>query len=40
MPELEKRAVAAEGEVLHLRGKLQEAKKRAQEVERRARAAE
>ena len=40
MPEWQKRAVAAEGEVLLLRGKLQEAKQRAQGVERRATAAE
>ena len=40
MPEWQKRALAAEGEVLLLRGKLQEAKQRAQEAERRATAAE
>ena len=40
MPEWQKRPVAAEGEVLLLRGKLQEAEQRAQEVERRATAAE
>ena len=40
MPEWQKRAVAAEGEVLLLRGKLQEAEQRAQEAERRATAAE
>ena len=40
MPEWQKRAVATEGEVLLLRGKLQEAEQRAQEAERRATAAE
>ena len=40
MPEWQKRAVAAEGEVLLLRGKLREAEQRAQEAERRATAAE
>ena len=40
MPEWQKRAVAAEGEVLLLRGKLQEAEQRSQEAERRATAAE
>ena len=40
MPESQKRAVAAEGEVLLLRGKLQEAEQRAQEAERRATAVE
>ena len=40
IPEWQKRAVAAEGEVLLLRGKLQEAEQRAQEAERRATAAE
>ena len=40
MPEWQKRAVAAEGEVLLLQGKLQEAEQRAQEAERRATAAE
>ena len=40
MPEWQKRVVAAEGEVLLLRGKLQEAEQRAQEAERRATAAE
>ena len=40
MPEWQKRAVAAEGEVLLLRGKLQEAEQRAQEAELRATAAE
>ena len=40
MPEWQKRAVAAEGEVLLLRGKLQEAEQRAQEAERRATVAE
>ena len=40
MPKWQKQAVAAEGEVLLLRGKLQEAKQRAQEAERRATAAE
>ena len=36
MPQLQQRAVAAEGEVLHLRGKLQEAGQRAEEAEWRA----
>ena len=40
MPEWHKRAVAAEGEVLHLRGKPHEAEQRVQEAERRATAAE
>ena len=40
MPEWQKRAVAAEGEVLLLRGKVQEAEQRAEEAERRATAAE
>ena len=40
MPEWQKRAVASEEEVLLLRGKLQEAERRAQEAERRATAAE
>ena len=40
MPEWQKRAVAVEGGVLLLRGKLQEAEQRAQEAERRATAAE
>ena len=39
-PEWQKWALAAEGEVLLLRGKLQEAEQRAQEAERRATAAE
>ena len=40
MPEWQRRVVAAEGEVLLLRGKLSEAEQRAQEAERRATAAE
>ena len=40
MPQWQKRAVAAEGEVLLLRGKLQEAQQRAQAAERRATVAE
>ena len=40
MPEWQKRAVAAEGEVLRLRGTLPEAEQRAQEAERRATAKE
>ena len=40
IPEWQKRAVAAQGEVLLLRGKVQEAKQRAQEAEPRATAAE
>ena len=40
MPEWQKRTVAAEGEVLLLRGKLKEAEQRVQEAERRATAAE
>ena len=39
-PEWQKRAVAAEEEVLLMRGKLQEAEQRAQEAERRATAGE
>ena len=40
MPEWQKRAVAADGEVLFLRGKFQEAEQRAQGAERRATGAE
>ena len=40
MPEWQKRAVAAGGEVLLLRGKLQEAEQRAKEAQRQATAAE
>ena len=40
MPKWQKRAVLSEGEVLVLRGKLQEAEQRAQEAQRRATAAE
>ena len=40
LPEWQKRAVAAKGQVLLLRGKLQQAEQRAQEAEQRATAAE